>query len=65
MLPQTTHTAHINYKRRRLLLTDGPHRAKTTGCTRVRDHYGATTKGPRRPITSTPHIAHYACGGAA
>jgi hypothetical protein len=65
MLPQTTRATHINYRRRCLPLTDGPHRAKTTGCTHVRDHYGATTEGPRRPVTSTPHVAYYARGDAA
>jgi hypothetical protein len=25
------------------------------GYTRVRDHYGAATEGPRRPVMSAPH----------
>jgi hypothetical protein len=27
-------------------------------CTRTRDHYGAATEEPRRPVTSAPHVAH-------
>jgi hypothetical protein len=54
MLPRTTHAAHLNCRRRRLPLTDGPHRAKTIGCTRVLDHYSVTTEGPRRLNTSAP-----------
>jgi hypothetical protein len=65
MLPRTTRAACTNCRRRRLPLTDGPHRAKTAGGTRVRDHYGMTTEGPRCPVTSASHIAHYARDGAA
>jgi hypothetical protein len=32
----------------------GPHHAEMARCARVRDHYDATTEGPRRPVTSTP-----------
>jgi hypothetical protein len=42
-----------------MLLTGGPDRAETAAYTHVRD-YDATTEGPRRPVTSTPHITHSA-----
>jgi hypothetical protein len=54
MLLGTPCATRINYRRHHLLLTDGPHRAETAGCARVRDHYGATTEGPRCPVMSTP-----------
>jgi hypothetical protein len=31
----------------------------------MRDHYDAATEGPRRSVTSTPHVVHYARGCAA
>jgi hypothetical protein len=40
----------------------GPHVAETTGRMRTRDHYGVATEGPWRPVTSAPHVAHYAHG---
>jgi hypothetical protein len=42
-------------------LTSGPSHAETATRTCVRDHYGAVTEGPRRPVTSTPHVAHNVC----
>jgi hypothetical protein len=27
----------------------------------VHDHYGAVTEGPRRPVTSAPHVARSIC----
>jgi hypothetical protein len=45
--------------------TDGPHRVETARCARVRDHYGTTSEGPRRPVTSSPHVVHYTRGSAA
>jgi hypothetical protein len=54
VLPKTTCDARINCRGPRLPLTDGPHRAETAGCARMRDHYGAATDGPRCPVTSPP-----------
>jgi hypothetical protein len=54
VLPKTTCDARINCRGPRLPLTDGPHRAETAGCARMRDHYGAATDGPQCPVTSPP-----------
>jgi hypothetical protein len=55
----------INCRRLRLPLTGGPHYTEAARHARVHYHYGAATEGPRRPVTSAPHIAHYARGCAA
>jgi hypothetical protein len=28
----------------------------------MRDHYGAATEEPQRPVMSAPHVTHYARG---
>jgi hypothetical protein len=53
---------HINCRRLHLPLTSGAHCTETAGRTRVRDHHGVATKEPWRPVTSAPHVAHYARG---
>jgi hypothetical protein len=53
-LPKTMRVVRINCRRRRPPMTDGPHCAKTVEPVRTRDHYGAATEGPQRPVTSAP-----------
>jgi hypothetical protein len=43
----------------------GPTMPKQPGVHTCADHYGAATEGPRRPVTSAPHVAHSARGCAA
>jgi hypothetical protein len=64
MLPKPC-AVHINCKRLHLPLTSETHYTETARRTLVRDHYGAATEGSRRPVTSAPHVAHYARGSAA
>jgi hypothetical protein len=54
----------INCKRLRLPLMGRPHYAEMARHASARYHYGATTEGPRRPVTSAPHVAHNVCGCA-
>jgi hypothetical protein len=61
-LPETPCAARINCRQRHPSLTSGTHHAEMAGCVRVRDHCGAATEGPRRPITSAPHVSHYTRG---
>jgi hypothetical protein len=65
MLPKTPRAARNNCRQRCRPLIGGTHRAKIDKHARMRDHYGAATKGPCRPVTSAPHDAHYARGGTA
>jgi hypothetical protein len=52
--PKTVRVARINCRRFRMPLTGGSHRTDTAGCVRMRDHYDATTEGPRCPVMSAP-----------
>jgi hypothetical protein len=52
--PGTPRAAHIKCRQRRPSLTGRPHHAETAVCTRVCDHYGAATEGPRCPVTPAP-----------
>jgi hypothetical protein len=54
VLPRTACVVRIYCRQHRLPPTGRPHSVETTGCARMRDHYGAATEGPRRPVTSTP-----------
>jgi hypothetical protein len=58
--PGTPRAAPIKCRQRHSPLTSEPHHAETTVHTRVRNHYGAANEGPRCPVTSVPHITHYA-----
>jgi hypothetical protein len=59
---RTARAVRFNYRQRHPSLTSGPYHAKTARRARTRDHYGAATEGPRRPVTSVPHVAHYEHG---
>jgi hypothetical protein len=63
--PNRACAARINCRWPHTPLTNGPHVAETAWCTRMRDHYGAATEEPQRPVTSAPHVSHYARGSAA
>jgi hypothetical protein len=63
--PETTCAVRINCRCRRPLPTAGPHHAETVGYARTRDHYSTVTEGPRHPVTSVPHVVHYASDCAA
>jgi hypothetical protein len=52
--PGTTRVAPIKCRQRHQPLTSRPHRAEMVVHTRVCDHCGAVTEGPRCPVTSAP-----------
>jgi hypothetical protein len=54
MLPETPRAARSNCRQRYPPLTGGTYHAETARRACMRDHYGAATEGPRRPVTTAP-----------